>query len=73
MKIKKEELEMEIRVINDGNVVFKGPAGTWLEDNDYDLDVARMIKDCFDTGRAEETWFASGFWIVERIGGTNHV
>lgn len=39
---------MNIRVTNDNKIVFEGSAGNWLEDNDFDLDVARMIKDCFD-------------------------
>jgi hypothetical protein len=58
---------MNIRVTNDNKIVFEGSAGNWLEDNDFDLDVARMIKDCFDLGIAKETWFHSGVWLIEKI------
>lgn len=58
---------MRIRVTNDNKIVFEGAATYWLENNEFDLDVARMIKDCFDLGKSEETWFASGVWIIEKI------
>jgi len=58
---------MRIRVTNDNRIVYEGLATIWLHDNDYDLDTARMIKECFDTGKCEETWFASGVWKIEKI------
>lgn len=57
---------MKIKVFNTNNLIFVGFAKEWLENNDFDLDVARMIKECFDLGIAEEIWF-SGVWRIEKI------
>ncbi len=55
-----------IRVINNGQPVFIGPAAKWLADNDGDPEVAEMIAEVRQSGRnrSERVFPGSGNWIV---------
>lgn len=63
-ELKKRMNKMIIKVYNDGNLVFTGPATEWLADNEKDADLAEMVAEAETGGRSVRSFFHSGEWIV---------
>ena len=54
---------MNIKVYNGLKLVYQGNASAWLEENEFDTDVARMLYETYHTGSCREFW-ASGEWYI---------
>jgi hypothetical protein len=65
-KQEQQILNLQVVVKNDGQEVFRGMAQEWLNQNDGDDDVLRLITDCFYEGQASEH-FISGLWEVRTM------
>lgn len=57
---------MNIRVYNNNNLVFIGDTEEFLKDNEYDEEVAEMVQEAEQQGKAERLFFG-GNWRVERM------
>lgn len=62
-KIKEMKKMTYIKVYNDGNLVFTGPAAEWVENNEQDDEVIEMVEEVEAIGKSERK-FISGEWLV---------
>jgi len=62
---------MNIKVYNNRKLVYTGNIRKFLEDNDYDLDVLDMVKECVFKGKSERRFF-SGKWKIIKTENNQH-
>lgn len=57
---------IKVKVFNDGEEVYTGPLGKWLEHNDNDEEIAERCQP-LTTGEADQVSFSyfSGDWVVK--------
>lgn len=58
---------MDIRVYNDGQLVYTGSVTQFLEDNQYDEDTVEMVGELKEKAIVECDFYHSGNWRIEKI------